>query len=128
MVEAVQGLRHHRRHLSHAKRRLRDAVPQRRQVPQRGIRDKNSKGYQCSVQLQLFMFALQVTTANICGSNGFLSLVFKATVHFDNRTREPYVFVLKIPQRESVLSIVGKEDCSDENVVSHYCCMHSIKF
>ncbi|KAH7706919.1 CBN-DHS-27 protein [Aphelenchoides avenae] len=54
----------------------------------------------------------KVTTENIRGSNGFRSLILKTTVYFDDRNRKPYVFVLKVPQKESALSVMCKMDTS----------------
>uniref|UniRef100_A0AC35TGN9 CHK domain-containing protein n=1 Tax=Rhabditophanes sp. KR3021 TaxID=114890 RepID=A0AC35TGN9_9BILA len=70
----------------------------------------------------------QVDAFDISGGKGFISKVYKITIHFDDTNREPFLSILKIPGSECILEAMDhqkinmddKEDLLDNKLLANF--------
>ncbi|KAH7699510.1 hypothetical protein AAVH_33384 [Aphelenchoides avenae] len=51
----------------------------------------------------------RITAKDICNGNGYCSFILKTVVEFEDPPREPYAFILKIPNRAGLEAVFGSK-------------------
>uniref|UniRef100_A0A0N4ZZF0 CHK domain-containing protein n=1 Tax=Parastrongyloides trichosuri TaxID=131310 RepID=A0A0N4ZZF0_PARTI len=74
---------------------------------------------------------LRIDAYDISDGKGFLSKVYKVSIHLDNHKKDPYIIIVKIPGEESIRESFDKQKINiqktDDKTLSHITRFHNVE-